>query len=81
MKICNITSENIDKFFQVINECEGRVEIVSEDFRLNIKSNFAKYVSLAKIFFNEEVKEIELIAENADDRGKLINFMMYSHTN
>ena len=79
IKINNITSENINDFFKVIDECSGKVEIISEDFKLNLKSNFAKYVSLAKIFFNDEVKQIELMVENFDDRCKLIKFMFNSH--
>ena len=79
VKVNNITENNIDRFFQVIEECKGKVEIVSEDFRLNLKSNFAKYVSLAKIFFNEEVKQIELVVEDAEDKCKLIDFMLHSH--
>lgn len=79
IKVNNITENNIDRFFQVIEECKGKVEIVSEDFRLNLKSNFAKYVSLAKIFFNEEVKQIELVVEDSEDKCKLINFMLHSH--
>ena len=59
MKIHNITEKNIDKFFEIIENCEGKVELVCEDFRLNLKSRFAQYVSVAKIFFNKEVKEIE----------------------
>lgn len=76
MKIHNITENNIDKFFELIDSCEGKVELVCEDFRLNLKSRFAQYVSLAKIFFNKEVKEIELLAYNQNDINKLINFLI-----
>lgn len=76
MKLLNITEDNIDRFFQVINECEGKVEIVSSDFRLNLKSNFVKYVSIAKIFFNKEVEEIELLVYNQNDVTKLVDFMI-----
>ena len=76
MKILNITEENIDRFFEVIDSCEDKVEIVSDDFRLNLKSNFIKYVSLAKVFFNKEIKEIELVTYNNNDLVKLIEFMV-----
>lgn len=78
MKVYNITEQNIDKFFEVLDECEGKVELVADDFRVNLKSKFAQYVSVAKIFFNEEVKEIELIAYNQNDVNKLIQFMTES---
>lgn len=76
MKIHNITEKNIDKFFALIDSCEGKVELVCEDFRLNLKSSFAQYVSVAKIFFNKEVKEIELLAYNQNDLDKLIRFLI-----
>ena len=76
MKILNVTEENIDRFFEVVDSCEGKVEIVSDDFRLNLKSNLVKYVALANIFSNKEIKEIELLAYNQNDVDKLLNFMM-----
>ena len=77
MKIYNITEENFDRFFDVIDKCEGKVEIVTKDMTLNIKSKIAQYVSLAKIFFNGEIKdEIELIAHNQQDVIRIMNFMI-----
>lgn len=77
MKFYNITEDNIDKFFEVVDSCEGKVEIVTKDMRLNIKSKIAQYVSIAKIFFNGEIKdEIELIAYNQKDVIKLMEFAM-----
>lgn len=80
MKLYNIDESNIDDFFKAIDECKGKVEIVSDDFRLNLKSKFAQYVSIAKIFFNKEVEEIELIAYNQDDVNRLMNFMVNAKT-
>ena len=49
MKISNI--KDVDKFFQVIDSCKGRVELVTgEGDRLNLKSKLSQYVSLANIF-------------------------------
>lgn len=78
MKLYNLKEDNIEKFFEVIDSCEGKVELIGEDFRLNLKSNFCKYVSLAKIFCNGNIKEIELVAYNPDDVMKLMNFMRYN---
>ena len=45
MKVQNIT--NIDRFFQVIDACRGKVELVTgEGDRLNLKSKLSQYVSL-----------------------------------
>ena len=49
MKVSNI--KDIDKFFAVVDSCEGRVELVTgEGDRLNLKSKLSQYVSLANIF-------------------------------
>ena len=45
MKVTHIT--DIDKFFEVIDSCKGRVELVTgEGDRLNLKSKLSQYVSL-----------------------------------
>lgn len=77
MKIYNINEHNIDRFFEVIDSCEGKVEVVTKDMRLNLKSKIAQYVSIAKIFFNGELRdEIELIAHNQQDVLKIMNFLI-----
>ena len=75
MKVQNIT--NIDKFFKVIDECKGKVELVTgEGDRLNLKSKLSQYVSMANIFSNGEIPELKLIAYEKEDIDKLIDFMM-----
>lgn len=75
MKVQNI--KNIEKFFQVVDNCAGRVELVTgEGDRLNLKSKLSQYVSMANIFSNGEIPELELIAYEPEDIGKLVNFMM-----
>lgn len=75
MKLQNIT--DIDKFFKVIDSCKGRVELVTgEGDRLNLKSKLTQYVSLAKIFSNGDIPELEIVAYEKEDIDKLINFMM-----
>lgn len=77
MKLMHIT--DIDKLFKVIDECDGKVELVGEDIRINLKSKLSQYFSLAKLFSDGDVGEIgelELLAENPDDAAKLIAFMI-----
>jgi hypothetical protein len=75
MKIQNIN--NIDKFFQVVDSCAGKVELVTgEGDRLNLKSKLCQYVSMANIFSNGEIPELEIIAYEKEDIDKLIAFMM-----
>ncbi|MDD3218641.1 MAG: polya polymerase [Lachnospiraceae bacterium] len=75
MKVSNIT--NVDKFFEVIDSCKGKVELVTgEGDRLNLKSKLSQYVSLANIFSNGEIPELEILASEKEDIDKLLNFMM-----
>ena len=73
MKIQNIN--NIDKFFQLVDSCAGKVELVTrEGDRLNLKSKLCQYVSMANIFSNGEIPELEIIAYEKEDIDKLIAF-------
>ena len=75
MKVQNIT--DIEGFFKVVDQCRGKVELVTgEGDRLNLKSKLSQYVSMANIFSNGEIPELEIIAYEAEDIGKLVNFMM-----
>ena len=76
MKVQNIT--NIDKFFSVIDDCSGKVELVTgEGDRLNLKSKLSQYVSMANIFSNGEIPELEIIAYEKEDIDRLVKFMVY----
>ena len=75
MKVQNIT--DIEGFFKVVDECKGRVELVTgEGDRLNLKSKLSQYVSMANIFSNGEIPELELIAYEKEDTDRLISFMI-----
>lgn len=75
LKVQNIT--DIDKFFEAINSCEGRVELVTgEGDRLNLKSQLARYVALAKVFSDGSIKEVELVVYKPADIDKLIQYMI-----
>ncbi|MBE5855729.1 MAG: polya polymerase [Lachnospiraceae bacterium] len=75
MKVQNI--KNIDKFFQVVDSCSGKVELVTgEGDRLNLKSKLSQYVSMANIFSSGVIPELEIIAYEPEDINKLMNFMM-----
>lgn len=75
MKIQNIT--NIEKFFEVVDSCKGKVELVTgEGDRLNLKSKLSQYVSMAKLFSDGTISELELLAYEPEDINKLVSFMM-----
>ena len=75
MKVQKI--KDVTKFFEVIDSCKGKVELVTgEGDRLNLKSKLCQYVSLANIFSNGEIPELEIIAYEKEDIDKLLSFMI-----
>ena len=75
MKVTNI--KNNEAFFNVVDSCTGRVELVTgEGDRLNLKSKLCQYVSMANIFSNGEIPELEILAYEGEDIDKLFKFMM-----
>lgn len=75
MKVMGI--KDIDKFFEVVDSCEGKVELVTgEGDRLNLKSKLSQYVSLANIFSNGEIPELEIVAYEKEDIDKLMDYMI-----
>ena len=76
MKVQNI--KNIEKFFGVIDDCKGRVELVTgEGDRLNLKSKLSQYLSLASMFSNGYIRELELVATDKEDVERLIRYMYH----
>ena len=75
LKLKNIT--NLDKFFHVINQCDGAVELsLPQGGYVNLKSKLSQYVSLANIFSNGDIPQLEIIASEKEDVDKLLNFMI-----
>ena len=75
MKIKSIA--NVEKFFDVVDDCKGKVELVTgEGDRLNLKSKLSQYVSLANIFSNGEIPELEIVAYERSDIDKLMEYMI-----
>lgn len=79
MKLMNIDVNKLDELFAIIDECKGRVELVSEEGdRINMKSKLSQVVSLANIFAAgaDVINQLELVAYDPEDAEKLIRFMM-----
>ena len=82
MKVMNI--ENPQEFLKVIDSCSGQVELVTADGdRLNLKSKLCQLVSLSTIFesastifSNGEIPEMEIIAHEAEDSRKIMDYLM-----
>ena len=75
MKIKNIT--NPQRFFEVLNECTGRVELVtSEGDRLNLKSTLCQYIALTQMFKDARIDDVDLIVSEPEDFVRLMNFIV-----
>lgn len=74
MKLFNIN--NTDAFFKVIDQCKGKVELVSsEGDCINLKSKLSQYISIAKLFDDGYIKKLELKVYDKDDEIRLMHFM------
>lgn len=75
MKIKNIT--NPQRFFEVLNECHGRVELVtSEGDRLNLKSTLCQYIALTQMFKDARIDDVDLIVSEPEDFVRLMNYIV-----
>ena len=69
--------KDVEAFIKVIDSCSGRVELVTaEGDRLNLKSRLARYVSLSRLFADDSLRELEIIASEPEDVNKIIGFLM-----
>ena len=50
--------------------------MTGEGDRLNLKSKLSQYVSMANIFSNGEIPELEIIAYEKEDIDRLVKFMV-----
>lgn len=74
MKITNI--KNVDAFFKMIDQCSGKVELVTDEGdRLNLKSKLCQVVALAGVFSCEEIPSMELVAYEQEDMVRIVDFM------
>ena len=74
MKIKNV--KDVEKFFKVIDECKGKVELVTDEGdRLNLKSKLTQNVALSRVFADATIGEMELIAHEPEDVQRLVMFM------
>ena len=52
------------------------MELLSpEGDRINLKSKLSQYVSMASIFSNGYIRELELVAHDKEDIERLIRYM------
>ena len=75
MTLTNVA--NVEKLLKAIEECEGKVELVTEQGdRFNLKSKLSQYVSFVKVLANQTVPSIEIITSNHIDAERLMKLMI-----
>ena len=68
---------NLDTLFKVINQCDGAVELsLPEGGSVNLKSKLSQYFSMATVFSNGNIKELDLTTHNDSDSRRLIQYMV-----
>lgn len=66
---------DIEEFCEMIDKCEGQVELVtSTGDRLNLNSKISQYVAITKIFSEDDIPDIEIIAKNPEDEKRIMAF-------
>jgi len=75
MKIRDIVEPG--RFFQAVNGCEGRVELITaEGDRLNLKSRLCQYIALTQMFEERRVEGIELMLSLPEEMDKLRDYLV-----
>lgn len=78
LKLYNI--ENLDGFFDAIDKCSGKVELVTgEGDRLNLKSKLTQYVAFSHVFKDNKIGEMELLFSCPEDARMVLNFCIYGN--
>ncbi len=74
MKINAIT--DIDMFFDVIDRCEGKVELITKNGDVyNLDSKISQAVAVANVLSTEEAADAELIVSDPEEEKKIIEFL------
>ena len=76
MKVQNI--KNIEKFFGVIDDCKGRVELVTgEGDRLNLKSKLCQLIGFTTLIQGGQIAEAKFECSEPEDEAKLYRFNLF----
>ncbi len=69
--------KNVTEFFKAVDQCKGKVVLItSQGDRLNLKSKLTQYISLAGMFKDAQIGEIELLLSEPEDVKMLIEFLV-----
>ena len=73
MKLKNV--KDVEKFIQVINDCEHNVYLKSpEGDVFNLKSSLSQYIAIGRLL-DENGDMLELFADSRNDEARLLQFL------
>ena len=68
---------NIEGLFKVIQNCVGKVELVSDEGDcINLKSCLAQYMTVAGAFSDGYLRTLRLRVEKDEDKARIFDFML-----
>ena len=67
---------NLKGLLKVINKCDNRVELCSDDLRLNLKSNLIDYMLLTNMYSSGIINDMELKVYSDDDAKRIMKFLV-----
>lgn len=75
MKLYNIDAQALDRLIQ---KAKGNVYLISDDNRLNLKSNLCRLYGIQKLLDGAKDSKVtaELSVENPEDELMFLNYMM-----
>lgn len=77
MKFKKLNAKQLNKFFEVVQECKGKVYLISPDMNINLKSNLSKYISFVNLCAanKDEISKIEILANEREDIDMLYQYL------
>ena len=73
MKLYNV--KDVKGLFEVVENCEGRVEMVLPTKRINLNNSELKEL-IPQIVAQDGIREIEIVSDNSKDIFRLVHFAM-----
>uniref|UniRef100_UPI004056A63D polya polymerase n=1 Tax=Agathobacter sp. TaxID=2021311 RepID=UPI004056A63D len=71
MKVTDIG--NVNRFFDAVDKCEGKVELVTEQGDcLNLGSKISQFVATVKIVTDTNIRQGDIVSYNQNDEEKLM---------
>lgn len=68
---------NIDGFFNALENCKGRVELITDDKDvLNLASKLTQFIGLTRVFSNPEIEDYEIVCYNGEDYALLKEYLV-----